>query len=215
MTGDVPAIVVRAANLSAGDHAGIVGYRILQRSAVDGGPIHRREEVELAVIFDGPVLIKVRVFRHVTNGTASSDGDNLALASRLEHASAGVGFAVPFDRRHLNEYAYMVTGSTVRFRPQRANATHAGGEFTLDSLGHVTEMTYTPSTLPRYAKRGRIAIQRGEVLPGFWASIREEQKYTGAIGFIKGAAEVNIQQSHFHQYATRESAAAALLAGTI
>ncbi|MDQ2663872.1 MAG: hypothetical protein M3Y18_07560 [Candidatus Eremiobacteraeota bacterium] len=211
----LPPAVTRAADAAASDHNGIVGYRIVQRSAIDGGPIHRRDEVELAAAFDGPTLLKIRVIRHVQNGSISSDVDNAKLATQLQQGSASGGFAVPFDRRHLSEYVYVANGGNVRFTSIRQDANHGNGEFSVDSGGHVFEMTYAPSRLPQYAKRGTVTLQRGEVLPGFWATLHQTQTYTGSFGFIHGAAVVNVDQSHFRHFADQVAALAALAAGTI
>lgn len=215
MTADVPPSVLRAARLSAGDHSGIVGYRILQRTTIDGGPVQRREEVELATVFDGPTLVKIRVLRHVTNGSVANDADNSALASKLERAAGPDGFAVPFDRQNLTAYTYAVDGAVVRFYGKKIDSAHPNGEFTVDPAGHVTEMTYAPRELPRYAKRGSITVWRAEVLPGFWASVHETQTYGGSLGFIKGSALVDVRQSHFRRYTTVRAAEAELAATPI
>lgn len=208
-------IVERAAAVAAHDHAGIVGYRVVQHSRVDGGPIHRRDVVELAVVFDGGTLVNVRVFRHVENGNIAAEADNDKLAKKLEQGSASSGFAVPFDERHLGEYDYTAAGTVVHFVARIRDANHGDGRFTVDPSGHVVAVEYAPVRLPQYAQHGIVSVRRAEVLTGFWATVHQDQTYTGSYGFIRGSAAVTVDQSHFVRFGNRSAALSALAAGTI
>ena len=211
----VPAIVVQAATVAQRDHEGAIVYRIHQSSAMDGGPLHRRADVVIAAAADGPDLVRVRVLRYFADGAEQSDAKKRDLERQLLTGQAKGGFAVPFDLRHTAEYEYAAEARTVRFRSLRRDADHGDGAFLVDASGHVTLMRYVPDVFPKYVSRGTITDTRAEVLPGFWASIRNDQEYDGQYLFIKGHASVVTEMSGYRRYPSRAAAEAEVEAATL
>ncbi len=210
----IPAIVVQAAAVAAHDRAGIVTYRIHQVSAMDGGPLHRHGDVTIAVVADGPSLVKVRVLTYVVDGHDQSDQQKRDLAAQLLAGQSKGGFAVPFDSRHLHEYGFAADGSAVRFRSLRRDASHGDGTFEVDASGHVLRMSYVPDVFPKYVTSGTVSDVRAEVLPGFWASVRSDQEWDGRYLFIKGHASVVTEMTAYRRYPNRAAAEAAVEAAT-
>ncbi len=211
----IPAIVVRAADLAQRDRVGSIVYRIHQATAMDGGPIHEHADVVLEVAADGPDLVKVRVLRFLSNGKGASEQKKRDLERQLLAGQSGGGFAVPFDGRHTGEYAYAADAGSVRFTSLRRDANHGDGSFLVDASGHVTGMRYVPDVFPRYVRSGNVTDLRAEVLPGFWASIRNDQEYDGQYLFIKGHASVVTEMSGYRRYSNRAAAEAAVEAATL
>ncbi len=211
----VPALVVQAAAVAARDHAGSIVYRIHQTTAMDGGPMHEHADVVLEVAAEGPSLVKVRVLRFLSNGADASEQKKRELEQKLLAGQSGGGFAVPFDSRHTGEYDYAAEAGSVRFTSLRRDANHGDGTFTVDAIGHVTGMRYVPDVFPRYVKSGNVTDMRAEVLPGFWASVRNDQEYDGQYLFIKGHASVLTEMSAYRRYSNRAAAEAAVEAATL
>lgn len=205
----VPALVERAAQASAGDHSGFVSFRVEQTSHVDGGPIHRSIDVVIVAAYENDRPIRIRVLKYVDNGKEAAEPARLELESRL--ARSGEGFAVPFDARHFAEYAYdPVDDRTVRFTSGLHDSRHGEGSFTVAAGAHVSELRYRPFVLPEHATSGVIEESRAEVLPGFWATTRSVQRYTGRYLLIRGSAEVTTMESQFARYSSRAQAEAAV-----
>lgn len=205
----VPAVVEQAARVAAADHAGIVGFRIEQISHVDGGPIHRSADVVLVAAYENDRLIRVRVLKYVDNGKDAGAAARAELEAQL--SKHGEGFAVPFDARHFEEYAYdPVDASTVRFTSPLHDGRHGEGTFTVSTGSHVTELRYRPFVLPEHATSGTVEESRAEVLPGFWATTRSIQRYTGRYLLIRGSGEITTTESQFARYASRAAADAAV-----
>ncbi len=211
----VPAIVVRAAEVAQHDRAGSIVYRIHQITAMDGGPMHEHADVVLEVAAQGPDLVRVRVLRFLSNGADVSAQKKRDLERQLLAGQSGGGFAVPFDSRHIGEYDYAADAGAVRFTSLRRDANHGDGSFTVDASGHVTGMRYVPDIFPRFVKSGNVTDTRAEVLPGFWASVRNDQEYDGQYLFIKGHASVVTEMSAYRRYSDRAAAEAAVEAATL
>jgi len=211
----VPAIVAQAAAVAERDRVGAIVYRIHQTSAMDGGPLHRHADVVIEAAADGPNLVKVRILRYFADGSEQSDATKRDLERQLLTGQAKGGFAVPFDSRHLSEYDYTAGAGTVRFLSLRRDAEHGDGSFTVDAAGHVTGMRYVPDVFPKYVNAGSVTDTRAEVLPGFWASVRNDQEYDGRYLFIKGHASVVTEMSGYRRYSSRAAAEAAVEAATL
>lgn len=211
----VPAIVAQAAAVAERDRVGAIVYRIHQTTAMDGGPLHRRAEVVIEAAADGPNLVKVRVLRFLADGTEQSDAKKRDLGRQLLDGQAKGGFAVPFDSRHTAEYAYTAGAGTVQFVSLRRDADHGDGAFTVDAAGHVTGMRYVPDVFPKFVSSGSVTDARAEVLPGFWATVRNDQEYDGQYLFIKGHASVVTEMSGYRRYGSRAAAEAAVEAATL
>lgn len=205
----VPAIVERAAQIAANDHKGIVSFQIEQTSRIDGGPIHKTAHCVIVAAYDDEQLIRVRVIRYEENGKDAGADRMREIEKQLSAHSDG--FAVPFDRAHFGEYAYEAPDdNTVRFTSALRDARHGGGSFQVAADGHVTHLQYAPNVLPQYANTGTVEEDRAQVLPGFWATVRSVQRYSGRYLLIRGSGEVTMTESHFTRYATRAEAIAAV-----
>lgn len=216
MTADVPAIVMRAAEHAARDHQGIVGYRLRQTTELHAARFYNRSDnFEMAVVFDGDTLVNVRILRYTENGRDASEGEKAKIQAQLEQRKPGSGFAVPFDARHFSEYRYVQNGTAVRFISLARDDRHGDGEFAVNARGDVIRMAYAPDVLPKYATSASVIDDRAEVLPSFWATVREVQHYEGHYGPFRGYGEIVTQESHFVRFANRADAIAALERGGI
>lgn len=208
----VPAAVVLAASLAAGDHGGITGYRIQRTVDIAAGPFHRHEDVALAVIFQNDRLLRVRVLSDTVSGRTTGTPAQQTLERRLLAASKAPGFAVPFDSRHFQEYTYRVQGNRVDFSSKLKDARHANGYFELGSNGAVTQMQYALNVLPKYATAGTVHEDRAEVLPHFWATVRSTQSFDGRYVIFQGHGEFVTVDTDFRRFGTVDAATAWLQA---
>ncbi|MGH8163792.1 MAG: hypothetical protein ACREP1_05595 [Rhodanobacteraceae bacterium] len=201
MTAQVPAIVERAAQLAAHDRQGVVAYRMHRTSELHAGLYHRSDDVELVAVFDGERLVTVRVLRDQTDGKDNGDAAKAQLARSLEQNVPDTGFAVPFDARHFGEYRYAVDGPrSVRFVSLERDARHGAVTFSVDATGAVVRLSYSPNVLPKYATSGTIVDDRAQVVPAFWATVREQQRYDGRYGPFHGSAIVTSDESGFRRF---------------
>ncbi|MDQ2873171.1 MAG: hypothetical protein M3R35_08605 [Candidatus Eremiobacteraeota bacterium] len=211
MLADVPAVVRRAAELAVRDRQGIVAYRIHRSSELRAGPYHRADDVDIAAAFDGRTLVKIRVLRDVTNGRAANDAAKTQLEGELQRGQSAAAFAVPFDSRHFGEYRYsIVDARDVTFASLRHDAQHGDGALVFDPSGAVSKMVYSPQVLPRFATSAVITARRAQVLPGFWATIREEERYDGRYAFFRGSGTVTTVEDHFERFNSTAAAISAV-----
>lgn len=216
MTANVPPIVMRAAERATHDHQGIVGYRLHQTTELHAARFYNRSDnFEMAVVFDGDTLVKVRIFSYTENGRDASEGDKAKIQAQLEERKPNSGFAVPFDARHFAEYRYVQNGMGALFISLARDDRHGDGEFVVNARGDVTRMTYTPDVLPKYATSASIVDDRSEVLPSFWATVREVQRYEGKYGPFHGYGEIVTQERDFNRFQNRAAALTALAHGDI
>jgi hypothetical protein len=194
--------------LAARDHGGIIGYRIQRTVDMAAGPIHRHEDVALAVIFQNERLLRVRVLRDMASGRSTGVPAQQALERQLLAASKEPGFAVPFDARHFREYSYRVQGNRVAFSSVMKDARHANGYFELGSGGAVTQLQYALNVLPKYATSAAVREERAEVLPHFWATVRSTQSFDGRYAIFRGHAEFVTVDMDFHRFGTIDAATA-------
>lgn len=212
----VPALVAQAAQRTAQFERGVVGFRLHRVLDVHAGPYHRRDEMELAVVYDNGRLVKVRVLDQKTGGTETSDSVKAQTAEKYEHPAATDVFARPYDVQHFGEYTYSVPqGSTVHFHAIVHDAAHGDGFFSVDSQGDVVSLEYSPAVMPQYAHSGTIDQQMSAVLPDYWALTKEVQHYSGRYFLFSGGATVTIDQSSFVQFPSEAAALSALDAGRI
>ncbi|HEY5258920.1 MAG TPA: hypothetical protein VIJ12_11150 [Candidatus Baltobacteraceae bacterium] len=200
----IPAVVVLAAKVAVADHSGVIEYRIHQTSQIDGGPIHKRDDIAMVVVADGDRIVGVRIFNYVENGKQQSAQTKASLAASLTGETRR--FAAPFDARSFADYSYTVEGSTVHFRGIKRDAFHGDGTFTVDGAGHVTQITYSPDVLQQFATSESVAQARGEVLPGFWATTTTVTSIQGHYLIFHGGASSTLVQSGFRRFADREKA---------
>lgn len=226
----MPSELRKAAALAEGDHHGIIGYEISWDTEANGGPFHQRFHYLNAYVFDGERLLGARALEKVDNGHHAGQSELDAETKRIaqnEHAG-GAGFAVPFDSRHFGEYHFTRTtcdalcldGDTiVAFASDIQDVNHGDGRMVIDRDGHVRRMEYVPKVKPAFgrvhAKDALVAIERAAVLPGFWATVKIESRFSGRMGFITGSATQTTQYEHYRRFRTDDAALAALQSGTI
>lgn len=212
----VPALVSQAAQRTAQFERGVVGFRLHRVLDVHAGPYHRRDEMELAVVYDNGRLVKVRVIDQKTGGTETSDSVKAQTAEKYEHPAPSDVFARPYDAQHFAEYAYGAPqGLTVHFHALVHDAAHGDGFFSVDPRGDVVSLEYSPAVMPQYAHSGTIDQQLSAVLPDYWALTKEVQHYSGRYVLFSGSAAVTIDQSKFVRFANEAAAFSALDAGRI
>lgn len=220
----VPSAIRRAAELSVRDHEGIIGYQSAYDTSMHGGPLHRSYHYRNAYLYNDERLVKARALYKDDNGHIA-DAAQLEIETRKIESEQGSGrvFAVPFDARHFSEYRYQKAACAgcaagqvaFTFTSLVPDQFHGNGSMTFDFLGHVTSLTYTPTVLPSHASKARITIYRGAVLPDYWATVRSEGHYQGRYGFIRGSADMQSRNEHFHRFSSVNAAVAALNSGKL
>jgi len=203
----------RAAAVSEADHHGIVSFQIIWDTQARGGPFKQGFHYRNAYVYEGNHLVGARALEKIDNGhtggQADLDAETRRILSQSETADA-VGFAVPFDSRHFDEYRFgripcdrrcLEGDSTITFISQVQDANHGDGQMIIDRDGHVRHLEYSPRVKPTFgnvrAKDALVAIDRAGVLPGFWATTKIESHFSGRYGFITGEAR---QTAHYERY---------------
>ncbi len=220
----LPTELQRAAKVTVSDHKGIIAYTTTWDSTAHGGPMHRTYHYTDAYVFKDERLIKARAMTKGDNGKIATQQelDTETLKIETEQGNGKV-FAVPFDARHFSEYHYAKgacvgcgNGDTkITFSSLVKDAFHGDGSMIVDSSGHVKVLSYSPKVLPLHATTGVITAYRAEVLPGFWATVRSEERFTGHLGPFSGGAEIQSYSDHYHRFQSVEAALAALRSGAI
>lgn len=210
----VPAIVVKAAQRTQAAQRGIVGLRLHRVFDVHAGPYHRHDDLQFAAVYQDGTLVKVRILSQQIGGKDADAAANAQTAQKYEHPAPADVFRAPFDPRYLQDYSYeQVDAATVRFKTLVRDSAHGDGTFTVDPAGHVTAYRYSPAAMPQYAKTGTVSGSRAPVLPGYWATTKETQQYSGRYAIFGGGADVSIEQSGFVRFSALDQALSALAAG--
>ncbi|MDP9017471.1 MAG: hypothetical protein M3N19_04025 [Candidatus Eremiobacteraeota bacterium] len=227
----MPANLRHAAAIAESDHRGIVGFQISWETEARGGLFHQRFHYRNAYVYEGEHLIGARALEKVDNGRVSSERDLEAETKRILDESAkpaAPGFAVPFDVRHFEEYRYktapcddycLQSDERIAFAALIQDANHGDGLMTIDRDGHVRRLEYSPKVKPVFgpvrAREALISIDRGPVLPGYWATTKIESRFSGRYGFVTGAATQTTHYDHYRRFRTTDAALAALRSGEI
>lgn len=207
----VPPAVVQIAQRAKREEQGIVVYRLHRIFDVHAGPMHRHDELELAVVSQDGHAVKVRVLRALTNGKAAGETAMAQIENRYEHPKAGDVFHRPFDSAYLSEYTYRAVDAHIyRFTSTMRDSSHGDGTFWVDVSGNVVKYQYVPNALPPYATSGTVTDERSQVLPDRWFLTREEHAYAGRYLIFSGGAKAAITYDSFTAYPDLQSAFAAL-----
>ncbi len=216
--------VRHAAELSVRDHKGIIGYESAFDTNMRGGPLHRSYHYRNAYLYNDERLVKARALYKDDNGHVADAAELNAETRKIEsEQGSGKVFAVPFDARHFSEYRYekgICAGCSAdevafKFTSLVQDEFHGNGSMTLDGRGHVMNLTYVPSVLPPHASKARVTIYRGAVLPDYWATVKSEGHYEGRYGFVRGSADMQSRNEHFHRFSSVDAAVAALNSGKL
>lgn len=210
----VPAIVMSAAERTQQTERGVVAYRVHRVFDVHAGPYKRHDDLEFAGVYENGRLVKVRIISQQVGGKDADDRTKAQTAAKYENPAPTDVFRRPYDPRFLADYTYEVADArTVRFKALVRDAAHGDGTFTVDPAGNVLHVQYAPAALPQYSKSGTVEDQRAEVLPGYWATPRETQQYSGRYAIFGGGANVVITESAFQRFDALPAALAALNEG--
>lgn len=211
MIAAAPPAVVQIAERFSHQERGVVGYRMHRVFDVHAGPMHRHDELDLAVASQDGETIKVRVVRAVSNGKEADNPGKVQIENQYEHPNPGDVFHRPFDPQYLGEYSYeAVDAQTYRFTSAMRDGSHGDGTFSTDTAGDVVKYQYTPKVMPRYTTSGTVTEERAQVLPGFWFLTRENHDYRGHYAIFGGGATVLIIYDSFKRYPDAASAISAL-----
>lgn len=211
MVAQTPPAIVQIAQRVQGQERGAVVFRLQRIFDVHAGPMHRHDEMELAVASDGPHVVKVRVIRALTGGKAADASGIAQIENRYEHPAPLDLFHRPFDPQYTGEYTYeAVDAQTYRFKGSIRDSSHGDGTFSLDAAGNVVKYQYAPAAMPPYAHSGTVAGERAQVLPNFWAVTQETQQYSGRYAIFGGGATASIRYDAFRRYPDVNAAVAAL-----
>ncbi|MDQ6827137.1 MAG: hypothetical protein M3Z14_08070 [Candidatus Eremiobacteraeota bacterium] len=220
----VPTELRRAAQVAVRDHKGIIAFQTTWDSIAHGGPMRRAYRYKDAYVFQDERLIKARALAKGDNGTEANQEQLDAETRKIEtEQGSGKVFAVPFDSRHFSEYAYAkdtceqcASGDVkLTFSSPIKDQFHGNGSLIVNATDHVKLLIYSPNVLPKHASTGVITTYRAEVLPGYWATVRSEQRFTGHLGPFSGGAEVSSRSDHYHRYKSIAAALTALHSGNL
>jgi hypothetical protein len=213
MIAAAPPAVVQIAERFSHQERGVVGYRLHRVFDVHAGPMHRHDELDLAVVSQDGQTIKVRVLRAMSNGKEADDAGKAQLENQYEHPNPDDVFHRPFDPQYLSEYSYeAVDALTYRFTSTMRDGSHGDGTFSTDSAGDVVKYQYTPKVLPRYTTSGTVTYERAQVLPGYWFMTSENHEYRGHYAIFGGGATADITYDSFKRYPDAATAISALQA---
>jgi hypothetical protein len=213
MLAQTPPAIVQIAERTASQERAPIVFRLHRVFDVHAGPMHRHDDMLLAVASQDGNAIKVRVLHDLIGGKPADANAVAQVQNQYEHPNPGDVFHRPFDRRYIGEYAYTpVDARTYRFSSSVHDAAHGDGTFWLDAAGNVVKYQYTPYVLPKYTHSGTIVYQRAQVLPGVWAVTSETHEYSGRYAIFGGGATVAITCDTFSRYQNVASAVAALSA---
>ncbi len=215
MTASVPPVVARVAQRFHETTQGIVAFALHRTFFVHAGPMSRRDDLLLDGVYVNGTLVKVRVLHDTIGGKSAPASQVAALVHSYEHPEPGDVFEAPFDPRYLAQYGYDASAGSVAFTPVRPVYGLGAGTFSYDARDDVTGYSYAPSVLPEHTTSGRIADQRAQVLPDYWAVTLETQTYQGHYSLFSGGATVQIVYSGFRSFPSLTSASNAIAAGLV
>jgi hypothetical protein len=205
-----PAIAQIARNTKLQEQ-GVVVYRMRRVFDVHAGPMHRHDELTLAIASLNGLTVKVRVLRAITGGKVAGSAAVTQIENQYEHPKPDDVFHRPFDPHYLNEYAYQaIDARTYRFTSTMHDSSHGDGTFWIDNRESVVKYQYTPNALPPYATSGIVTDERAQVLADFWFLTREVYEYRGHYLIFGGGSTTAITYDSFKRYPNVASAISAL-----
>lgn len=206
-----PPPVMEIAQRVTRQEQGIVLYRLHRVFDVHAGPMHRHDDLQLAVVSQDNHVVKVRVLQAMTGGKTLDEAQRRQLEDKYEHPNPADVFHRPFDPAYLDEYTYQsVDTKTYRFSSAVHDSSHGEGTFSLDDDGNVVKYQYTPNVMPQYASSGTVTDERTQVVPGLWQLTHEVWEFRGHYAIFGGGATAVITNDSFERYADLASAEAAL-----
>jgi len=225
----VPAELVRAALVAENDHRGIIAYQVTWDSEARGGPMHQRFHYRNIYAYDGERFLAARAIEKMDNGHTAGAQELEAQTKKIarEEGRGATGFAVPFDSRHFNEYRYVAlscatcrSGETsIGFTSPLLDVNHGGGFMIVDRGSHVRHLQYTPNVMPSFgpihAREAMYQIERAGVLPGFWATVKIENRFGGRYGFIRGLVVQSVTFDRYRRFGNDAAAIAAIRFGNL
>lgn len=213
---DVPPAVAQIAQRVERQEQGIFLYRLHRVFDVHAGPMHRHDDLDLAVVVQDAAVVKVRVLRALTGGKPADGPAMQQIEQQYERPKSTDVFHRPFDPKYVNEYTFRPQdGGTYAFSSSLRDGSHGEGTFSLDRDGNVVKYVYTPYALPQYASSGTVVNERSQVLPGVWYLTREAHEYRGHYLIFGGGATAVITYNSFRRYADLNSALTALSSNSI
>lgn len=209
----VPDIVQRAAARYASDTRGVVAMQRHFLTAVSGGPIHRSETSNSAIVLQDGAYARIKYFDIADDGNQAPPqavGQREAEANR-DWAAGKVFFKEPYDPRFENDYRFadpVACSSCVRdtlqveFTSRVNDAQHGNGTMWIErASAHVLRLTYVPRVFPPHANSGSVTEYGGDALPDLWYVVRIEERFTGRAFLLTGNAQFVGTFDHFHRYA--------------
>jgi hypothetical protein len=207
----VPPAIVKIAQRVQSQEQGVVVCRYKRIFDVHAGPMHRHDEMTLALVNNGSTTVKVRVIQDVIGGKTADAQQVAQLENQYEHPKPGDVFNRPFDPKYMNEYTFeAVNAQEYKFSSTMHDSSHGSGTFDLDAQNNVVKYQYTPYVLPQYTNKGTVSDVRGPVLSDFWWVTQETQQYSGHYAIFGGGANVAITYDSFRRYPNVDAAIAAL-----
>lgn len=211
MIAQAPPAVVEIAQRIPRQEAGVVLYRLRRVFDVHAGPMHRHDEMQLAVVTQDGRVVKVRVLEAFEGGNPLDAQRILQIENQYEHPKASDIFHRPFDPAYVQEYTFQsLDPTTYRFTSAVRDASHGDGTFRIDDAGNVVKYEYAPNVMPQYATSGTITYERSQVLAGLWEVRRETHEYRGHYLFFGGGASAVVVYDSFQKFDDLPSAMAAL-----
>lgn len=223
----IPALVLRAAAVYAGNVRGLIGMRRHFSTVLHAGPIHHTEDSDSGLLMNGGAFVKLKYFRIADDGKAFN-AQQIAQRDAQTNQDWTVGkifFKEPYDRRFIGDYVFdppqacaacPVGTVAVNFGSGTKDTQHGSGTMWIEqATGRVDRLTYIPNVLPPHATYGSVTETSGNAMRSVWYVTRIDGSYRGRAFVLSGTGTFTGVFDHFQRFSTVTKGEAALNAGTI
>lgn len=179
-------------------------------------------DVNAGLLRDGDLVVAVRVYDQVANGTAASPDDLAKAQAAADKNPASNDYSLPLREDTLSDYR--IAGTTcdrcapgelaLAFTSLKRDASHGDGTVVVDpATHHIVRVDFAPSALPKYVDRESLTVTFGQVLPGLWDVEEMHQHYQGHVYLIHGDADITTSLTNYRRFASRDEGLKALASG--
>jgi hypothetical protein len=179
-------------------------------------------DVHAGLLRDGDLVVAVRVYSQVANGTAAFPEDLAKAQAAADKNQPSDDYLLPLREDTLSDYR--IAGATcdrcapgelaLAFTSLKRDASHGDGTVVIDpTTHHIVRVDFVPSGLPKYVDRASVTVTFGQVLPGLWDVVEMRQHYQGHVYLIRGDADITTSLTNYRRFASRDEGLKALASG--
>jgi hypothetical protein len=219
LAAEPPAAVKRAADRHAEDVAGIVAFEAAMEMDLDAPLMKRASAWRAWVIARDGEGVETKVLSLTTDGKPGPAAERAKLETQLNASARKDRDAakLPFERRHLGDYAFTPApcgacepgAEAFAFRAKVRDQAHGDGVLVVGKDGRMRKVAFTPAVMPPRVSTAEVVVEGTPNAAVGWGVTRFRARYAGGLGPLRGSMTMEQKQSGHRRFASIEAARAA------